>query len=158
MRAIGLSRHLAFVLVGFSLLLALQAQAGLYGDEGKDVKSGNLNDQDYWWTVFDMAMLDLALQEHQPEGHIGLKLASTLRRLDDLEKKYPQNQGIEQWKEKAQKLDAQIDPKASCAHAVQTGLSLGRSQFRADPGERSPGEDAVRGEERGSGLRPARAR
>ena len=43
MRAIGFLRHLAFVLIGFSLLLALPAQAGLYGDEGKEVKSGDLN-------------------------------------------------------------------------------------------------------------------
>ena len=84
------------------------SRAGLYDDEAKDVTKGDLNDQDYWWTAFDMTMLDLAIKQHQPEGPIALNLASTSRRLDDLEKKYPKHEGIKAWKAKVDEVNKKI--------------------------------------------------
>jgi hypothetical protein len=84
----------------------------LYGDGGKDVKSGDLNNQDYWWAKFDAMMLEIAIKQRQPEGHIAVDLASSIRRLDDLSKKYPQHQEIAKWKARAQEVDAKINPNA----------------------------------------------
>src|SRR5881628_3367077 len=58
------------------------SSAGFYGHEAANATTGELNDQDYWWTKFDMMMLDLAIKQHQPEGRIAVDLASTGRRLD----------------------------------------------------------------------------
>src|SRR5882757_5014320 len=96
------------------LLLIPPANAqGLYGDAGKTATSGDLNDQDYWWAKFDAVMLELAIKQHQPEGHIAVELASSIRRLDDLSKKFPQHQGIAQWRARAQEVDSKIDQNAN---------------------------------------------
>ena len=50
------------------LLCALSTSrtfAGLYGDEGKNAKSGELTDRDYWQARWDMMMLDLAIKQYQ---------------------------------------------------------------------------------------------
>ena len=107
----------AMLLLGLCLVCAAPAYAGLYGDPGKDVKSGDLNDQDYWWTKYDMTMLDLCLKQHQPEGRIGLDLASTSRRLDDLIKKYPQHAGLKEWKKQTDDTIAKIDPNDTAPEA-----------------------------------------
>jgi hypothetical protein len=93
-------------------LIAGLCSAGLYGDEEKNATKGELNDQDYWWTKFDMMMLDLAIKQHQPEGRIGLELASTSRRLDDLAKKYPKHEEIQNWKKRADEVQSKIDSNA----------------------------------------------
>ena len=72
------------VVILFCCLFAPIARAGLYDSDKKDVSSGDLNDQDYWWTKFDMMMLDKAIEQKQPEGRIAVNLAVTGRRLDDL--------------------------------------------------------------------------
>jgi len=86
--------------------------AGLYGDEAKNATNGELNDQDYWWAKFDTMMLDIAVKQHQPEGRIGLNLVSSSKRLDDLAKKYPKHEEIQKWKQRAEELQAKIDPNA----------------------------------------------
>jgi len=88
------------------------SSAGLCGDEAKNATTGELDDQDYWWTKFDMMMLDLAIKQHQPEGHIAVDLASTGRRLDDLAKKYPKHEEIQKWKAQVAEVQAKIDPEA----------------------------------------------
>jgi hypothetical protein len=90
----------------------LVSRAGLYGDEAANTTGGALNDQDYWWTKFDMMMLDLAIKQHQPEGRIAVDLASTSRRLDDLAKKYPKHEEIQKWKARVAEVQAKIDPNA----------------------------------------------
>src|SRR5689334_13745010 len=89
------------------------AAPGLYGDEGKDIKSGDINDQDYWWTKFDMMMLDLAIKQHQPQGRIGFDLVSTADRLKKLSKAYPNHEEIKKWKDKVDDINKKIDPNAS---------------------------------------------
>ena len=86
--------------------------AGLYDDEAKNVTSGDLNSQDYWWAKFDDMMLDRCIKEHQPEGRIGLQLVGALKRLDDLEKQYPKDEEIKQMKQHADGIQAKIDPNA----------------------------------------------
>src|SRR4051794_21231136 len=100
-------------LIGLGLLPVLvicarpsPVRAGLYGDDGKkDVTTGDIDSQDYWWTKWDMMMLDFALKQHQPEGKIGLELASTLKRLDDLAKQYPKHEEIQKWKKHAEEVN-----------------------------------------------------
>jgi hypothetical protein len=103
------------VILAFALVFLFDPallKAGLYGDEAKNTTSGELNDQDYWWTKFDAMMLDIALKQHQPEGRIGLNLASSSKRLDDLAKKYPKHEEIQKWKQHAEEVQSKIDPNA----------------------------------------------
>lgn len=86
--------------------------AGLYDDETKDATAGDLNDQDYWWAKFDAMMLELAIKQHQPEGRIGLQLATAIKRLEQLSKKYPKHKEIAKWKARAEAVDGKIDPNA----------------------------------------------
>jgi hypothetical protein len=85
---------------------------GLYGDEGKNATSGDLNNQDYWWAKFDAMMLELAIKQHQPEGRIAVDVAISIRRLDDLTKKYPKHQEIAKWKARAMEVESKINPNA----------------------------------------------
>ena len=89
--------------------------AGLYDDVDKkaEITSGDLNSQDYWWTKYDMMMLDLAIKQHQPEGSIGLELASTKNRIDSLLKDYPKHEEIKAWKEKVD--DVLSENQSGCA-------------------------------------------
>ena len=107
----------------------MAADKGLYGDEAKDVKSGDINNQDYWWTKFDMMMLDLALKQHQPEGKIGLELASTIRRLEDLAKKYPNHEEIKAWLKHAKEVSDKIDPNAPRGVSFNPGCPWDEANF-----------------------------
>ena len=99
------------ILAASPLAVPVQAQ-GLYGDEGKKAVSGDLNDQDYWWSKYDAMMLEIAIKQRQPEGRIAVDVAIDLRRLNDLVKKYPQHKEIAQWKARAEEVDAKINPNA----------------------------------------------
>jgi len=105
-----------FSLLGLFVAAALSIPAapaqGLYADEGKTVTTGDLNDQDYWWAKFDAMMLELAIKQRQPQGHIAVDLASSIRRLDELTKKYPKHLEIAKWTARAKEVDAKIDPNA----------------------------------------------
>jgi hypothetical protein len=101
----------AIQLAVLTIQAPIKAQ-GLYGDEGKNVTSGDLNNQDYWWAKFDAMMLEIAVKEHQPEGHIAVDLASSIRRLDDLMKKYPNHKEIAKWRARAVDVDSKINPNA----------------------------------------------
>jgi hypothetical protein len=85
---------------------------GLYGHDGKNVTYGDLNSQDYWWSKYDAMMLELAIKQHQPEGHIAVDDEIFLRRLGDLSKKYPKHQEIARWKARAEEVEAKINPNA----------------------------------------------
>src|SRR6185295_18194179 len=100
-----------FVSLALGLVGVRSASAQLYGD-GKDVTTGDLNSQDYWWSKFDAMMLEEAVKQHQPEGRIGLQLVSYIKRLDDLQKKYPKHVEIKKWKERAEEVRSKIDPNA----------------------------------------------
>jgi hypothetical protein len=110
---------LKFIITAVLVLCQAAYAQGLYGDEQKSVTSGVLNDQDYWWAKFDAMMLEMAIEQHQPEGHIAVDLASSIRRLDDLSKRFPKHQEIAQWTARAHQVDSKIDPNAN------RGLSFG---------------------------------
>ena len=85
---------------------------GLYDDGGKNVTSGDLNNQDYWWAKYDAMMLEIAIKQRQPEGRISVDLGISRRRLDDLSKKFPKHQEIAKWKARAEEVEAKINPNA----------------------------------------------
>ena len=105
------------------------SRAGLYDDEAKNATTGELNDQDYWWTKFDMMMLDLAIKQHQSEGRIAVDLASTSRRLDDLSKKYPKHEEIQKWKARVAEVQAKINPDADRGKAFGPECPWDESNF-----------------------------
>src|SRR5882724_7927381 len=107
-------KYCTITAVLFAILFAIPSgrAQGLYGDEGKNATSGELNNQDYWWAKYDAMMLELAIKQHQPEGRIAVNLASSIRRLDELTKKFPKHQEIAKWKARADAVQAKIDPNA----------------------------------------------
>jgi hypothetical protein len=104
-------------------------QIGLYDDNNADIKSGDLNSQDYWWTKFDAMMLDLAIKQHQPEGRIGMNISIALRRMDDLIKKYPKHEGIQKWKAHFLEVQAKINPDASRSQGFTTECPWDEANF-----------------------------
>src|SRR5882757_3886482 len=87
--------------------------AGLYDDDAKNAIGGDLKSQDYWWAKFDDMMLDRCIKEHQPEGRIGLQLATSVKRLDYVAKHYPKDVEIQDMKKQEEEIQAKIDPNAS---------------------------------------------
>ncbi|HEY3243445.1 MAG TPA: hypothetical protein VGM03_08840 [Phycisphaerae bacterium] len=108
----GSPRLSIILMMGFVVIVPAACHAQLYGDEGKNVTTGDLNSQDYWWAKFDNMMLELAIKQHQPEGRIGFNLVSSIKRLDELAKKYPKHEDIKKWKQRAEEVQAKIDPNA----------------------------------------------
>jgi len=99
----------------------------LYDDA--ETAQGELNDRDYWQARFDMMMLDLAIKQRQPEGRIGLNLASTVRNLDELAKKYPAHEEIKTLKSKAESIQKKIDPNASRSESWKPGCPWDEANF-----------------------------
>jgi hypothetical protein len=118
MKLIALPRFLV-ALATVSFFFPPRAHAGLYDDKDKDITTGDLNSQDYWWTKFDAMMLEIALKQHQPEGRIDVNLAIALRRVNDLVAKYPKHVEIRQWKAHFEEIQAKVNPDA------QRSLSFG---------------------------------
>jgi len=120
---------LAILVCVLALCLQASARAGLYDDANKDIKTGDIANQDYWFTKFDMMMLDLALQQHQPEGRIGLELASTINRLKDLTKAYPNHEDLKKWLARAEEINAKIDPNAQRGTPFNAGCPWDEANF-----------------------------
>ncbi len=80
------------------VLIAGVCCAGLYSDDEKNAAKGELNDQDYWWTKFDLMMMDLAIKQDQPDGRIGLELAK--------------HEEIQNWKKQIDEVQSRIDSNA----------------------------------------------
>jgi hypothetical protein len=108
---------------------AAMERVGLYDSDSGDITKGDLNSQDYWWTKYDAMMLDLALKQHQPEGHIGLNLAIAIRRTDDLLKKYPKHEEIKKWRTRFEEVQAKIDPNASRGQSFTTECPWDEANF-----------------------------
>lgn len=105
------------------------AHIGLYDSDSGDISTGDLNSQDYWWTKYDAMMLDLAIKQHQPEGRIGMNIAIALRRMDDLQKKYPKHEGIKKWKAHFEEVQTKIDPNASRGTSFTTECPWDEANF-----------------------------
>jgi hypothetical protein len=105
------------------------APVDLYDDNNAEIKTNDLNSQDYWWTKFDAMMLDIAVKQHQPEGRIGMNIAIALRRMDDLIKKYPKHEGIQKWKTHFEEVQAKINPDANRSQSFTTECPWDESNF-----------------------------
>ncbi len=121
--------HLSMLALVLCVLTPVVALAGLYDDDVKNLKSGDLNDRDYWQAKFDIMMLDMAIKQRQPEGRIGLNLVSTIKNLDDLIKKYPNHEELKKWKEHAAEVEKKIDPNASRGESWKPGCPWDESNF-----------------------------
>jgi hypothetical protein len=111
------------------LILTHPTRAGLYDDDAKQSKTGDLNDRDYWQAKWDMMMLDLAIKQRQPEGKIGLNLVSTIKNLEDLAKKYPNHEEIKKMKEHAEEVEKKIDPNAGRSESWKPGCPWDEANF-----------------------------
>lgn len=119
----------ALCLAGLLAQPASKAMAqGLY-DDGKNVATGDLMDQDYWWAKFDRDMLELAIKQHQPEGRIGYNVAMSINRLNDLIKKYPKQEELPKWKARAEAVQAKINPDAQRGTPFNAGLPWEESNY-----------------------------
>lgn len=114
-------RTAAVVLAGIAILAAGAVRGGLYDGGAKDITGGDLNDEDYWNVKYNMLMLDYALAQHQPEGKIGLNLATVGPQIDDLLKKYPKHEDLLKWKTKVADVLKAIDPNAQRGVAFNPG-------------------------------------
>jgi len=120
--------------LGVSLAIVLVAglvplRAGLYDGNDKDITKGELADQDYWWAKFDDMMLDLAVKQKQPEGHIDVNLASTRNRLNDLLKKYPKHEELIKFKAHADDIHSKIDQNAPRGASFNPGCPWDEANF-----------------------------
>jgi hypothetical protein len=86
---------------------------GVRPEDVDNAASGDLNSQDYWWARYDDMMLSEAIKQHQPEGRIGLQLASMLNRLKDLSNKYPKHEEVARMRKRVEETQAKISPDAS---------------------------------------------
>jgi hypothetical protein len=105
------------------------SRIGLYDSDAPEVTTGELNSQDYWWTKFDAMMLEIALKQRQPEGRIGIDLAIALRRIDDLQKKYPKHDEIKKWRARFEEVQSKIDPNANRGDSFTTECPWDESNF-----------------------------
>jgi len=129
-RRVGLAFLLTLAACATFTFTATPARAqGLYGNEGKDKTSGDLDDQDYWWTKWDAKMLEEAIKTRQPEGHIAVNLASAIRRVDDLAKKYPKHEEIKKWKARFEEVDKKIDQNAPRGASFKPGFPWDMANF-----------------------------
>jgi len=119
----------ALVMTFLALVLARPAVAGLYDSNDKDITTGELADQDYWWAKFDNMMLELAVKQHQPEERIDVNLASATRRLEDLLKKYPKHEELLKFKARADEVHKMIDPNASRSAYFNPGCPWEEANF-----------------------------
>lgn len=102
---------------------------GLYADDTKDKTSGDLDDQDYWWSKWDAKMLEEAIKTRQPEGRIAVAVGGSLRRVNDLAKKYPKHEEIQKWKARFEEVDKKIDPNANRGESFKPGFPWDMSNF-----------------------------
>jgi hypothetical protein len=98
----------ALLILGALLFLGLPARAGLYDDDANSIKGGDIKDRDYWRAKFDSIQLETAIKERQPEGAIYMAIISQVNLLDDLAKKYPNDEDFKKWKARAVEIKTKI--------------------------------------------------
>ena len=103
---------------------------GLFADDGKDVKTGDVRNLDYWFLKFDVMTLEDALKTRQPEGMIGVQCGSMIRSADDLIKLYPNHQDLKKWRARAQEINEKIDPDAPRSGSWKKGCAWNDGDYR----------------------------
>src|SRR4051794_21713172 len=99
-----MNQQRAACFVGVTLALALAAIAqgegkGLFADDIKEQKTGDIRLLDYWHAKFEYLKLQEAVKTRQPEGTIAVSLGSFGRDVDELIKKAPMHDELKKWKE-----------------------------------------------------------
>lgn len=127
---VPLAAVLAGTLVFAALLSPLPASAGLYDSDATSAKGGELKDRDYWRARWDSMRLDEAIQERQPEGAILMEVIGQERLLDDLLKKYPNDEDFKKWKAHAKEIKAKIDPDANRSEEFKPGSLWAEGDYK----------------------------
>jgi len=125
-------RNLALTIAAFVAVstLAGSAKAQLYASDSTSVKSGDLLDRDYWRAKFDSIRLDEAIKERQPEGAILLAVIGETNLLDELIKKYPNDQDFKTWKAHAEEIKAKVDPNANRGESFKPGSLWNEGNYK----------------------------
>jgi hypothetical protein len=124
---------LAVLLVGEIVIAGLAAgpvNAGLYDSDASTVKRGPILDRDYWRAKWNSMRLDDAIKEHQPEGAILIAVIGQLQLLDDLIKKYPNDEDLKKWQTQARAVQAKIDPNANRSDEFKLGCLWSEINYR----------------------------
>ena len=103
---------------------------GLYDQSDANLNQGELPLLDYWRARFDATMLETAIATRQPEGRIGLELASAIRLLDSLLTRYPRHQELIAWRARAAAVSKQIDQNATRSAAFTGRCLWGEHSYR----------------------------
>ncbi|MEP6731844.1 MAG: hypothetical protein ABJE10_14450 [bacterium] len=115
-----------------ALLSALSspARAQLYASDATSVKGGDLMDRDYWRAKWDSMRLDEAIKERQPEGAILIAVIGENQLLDDLIKKYPNDQDFKTWKQHAEEIQGKISPNANRSDSFKPGSLWNETNYK----------------------------
>jgi hypothetical protein len=126
--------HILIALLAASVAItgftATSASAGLYDSDASAAKSGPLLDRDYWRARWNSMRLDDAIKERQPEGAILIEVIGQLQLLDDLIKKYPNDEDFKKWQTQAQDVKAKIDPNANRSDQFKAGCLWSEINYR----------------------------
>jgi hypothetical protein len=114
--------------LGLSVLAP--AYAGLYDSDATSIQSGPILDRDYWRAKWDSMRLEDAIKERQPEGAVLIAVIGQIQLLDDLIKKYPNDQELKDWKARAEEIQAKIDPNANRSDQFKDGCLWGETNYR----------------------------
>ena len=104
--------------------------AGLYEDDAAAAKGGDLKDRDYWRAKWDLVRLEEALKERQPEGAILMAVIGQTQLLDELAKKYPNDEEFKKWKARAEDIKAKINPDADRREQFKPGSLWAELNYR----------------------------
>lgn len=127
------ARFLAVLIVceiAIAGLVAAPASAGLYESDASAIKSGPILDRDYWRAKWNSMRLDDAIKERQPEGAILIAVIGQLQLLDELIKKYPNDEDFKKWQAQAQSVQAKIDPNANRSDEFKPGCLWAEINYR----------------------------
>lgn len=117
------------VLVAATLVTSA-SHAGLYDSDAESVKGGDIKDRDYWRAKWDSIRLEEALKERQPEGAILMAVIGQGQLLDDLIKKYPNDEDFKKWKARSQEIKGKIDPNANRGESFKPGSLWNEWNYR----------------------------
>ena len=120
----------SLLILGALLILALPAQAALYDDDANAIKGGDIKDRDYWRAKFDSIQLETAIKERQPEGAIYMALIGQVNLLDELQKKYPNDEDFKKWKARAVEIKGKIGDPADRGASFKPGSLWNEHNYR----------------------------
>lgn len=106
------------------------ARAGLYDSDAQSVTGGDLKDRDYWRAKWDSVRLEEALKERQPEGAMLMAVIGQGQLLDDLIKKYPNDEDFKKWKARSQEIKGKINPDANRGESFKPGSLWNEWNYR----------------------------